>query len=71
MSTLFPEAGLRPLAFDRLAQLPPLVEHALTMDTREAAFRTGQWVRQHHTLTHRALWLAEHYGLGLPPRLIP
>jgi hypothetical protein len=69
MRVLFPEAAVRPLAFDQLAQLPPLVERALASDTREAAFRAGEWVRQHHSLTHRALWLAEQFGLGLPPRL--
>ncbi len=69
LELLFPSTGMQPLSFDRLAQLPLLVERALQMDTREAGLRCGQWVRSHHTLTHRAIWLAEQFGLGAPPIL--
>lgn len=63
LDELFPYPDCRPASFSSLEELPDRVRHLLTTDTRQQGAKCGEWVRSRHTMQHRAVWLADHYGL--------
>ncbi|CBL44947.1 Hypothetical protein HDN1F_13640 [gamma proteobacterium HdN1] len=63
LDILFPRPEARPAHFSNLEELPSQVRQLLAEDLRPRAMRCGEWVRSRHTMQHRAVWFAEHYGL--------
>ena len=68
---LFPQPQARPFSFRSLEELPEVVSDLLRSDLSDHRQRVAEQVNAQHTLMHRAIWLAERFGLPLPdgPRI--
>lgn len=68
LELLYPDPSTRPFAFKEMQELPALVERLIKLDLTTYRERINAYTVQHHTMLHRANWIARRFGLITPDK---